>query len=405
VTRTAASRAWLDGREIASAPGRELILRAARAYPMLPGLEPVADAAVTVAGGVIRRVEPFGELGHCHGATVADLGEVTLCPGLINAHGHLELAHLGALAGERPRGRGFPAWVRWLLAQPLVSQDEAPILNALASMAATGTTAVADVCTRNPAPVAAACRQADMPAILFHEFFGCWDAPAGVQPWPQAEPGPSGPDDLVRRARAGHALYSTNPDTLRLAKAWDEARGLPFTIHLAEHEGEAELLATGRGEFAALMAQRVLPKDFSPPGLSPVAYAAKLGLLGPDTLAVHCVHVDARERELLLASNTAVCLCPRSNRLIGVGAPPAQDYLDAGLRLCLGTDSLASNDDLDLWNEARALTRLTPRPPALGRLLAAMTITPAQALGLDARLGSLAPGRLARLATVPADIG
>ncbi|MBF0514517.1 MAG: amidohydrolase family protein, partial [Desulfovibrionaceae bacterium] len=367
-----------------------------------PGQAAIDDAAVTVEGATIVRVEPFGASGRAGGATVADLGEITLCPGLINAHGHLELAHL---AGTCPRGAGFAAWVRWLLSQPLVCRDPGPAASALASMAATGSQALADVSTRRQAQVAAACRAASFPALLFNEFFGCWQARPDVLPWPDQAPPPGeigGQDVPQRTAAAGHALYSTNPEILRLAKAFDNAHGLPFTIHLAEHLGEVELLATGRGEFADLLAQRVLPKDYRAPGLTPVAYAQRLGLLGATTLAVHCVHAGRRDREILTATNTAVCLCPRSNAVIGVGQAPFADYFASSLRLCLGTDSLASNDDLNLWNEARFLREAMPAPPPPGRLLAAMTSTPAQVLGFD-RLGALAPGRLARLARVPED--
>ena len=404
MTRVGLSQARIDGRLVAAAPGRELVLRAASAHTMLPGAAPVADAAVVVGGQGIARVAPYRSLGPMSGATVVDLGDVSLCPGLINAHGHLELAHLAG--ASPPRGEGFPAWVRWLLAQPLASRDPGPIRTALAAMAASGTQALADVCTRTPALVARACAAAEFPALLFGEFFGCWQARPGELPWPEAPPEPDGQgeeDSLVRTAAAGHALYSTNPETLRLALAWDVARGLPFSLHLAEHQGEVELLASGQGEFAELLAKRVLPENYRAPGLTPVAYAERLGLLGKATLAVHCVQVGPADLDRLVATDTAVCLCPRSNALIGVGRAPLEAYFASPLRLCLGTDSLASNDDLNLWNEARWLRQAMPSPPALPRLLAAMTTTPARVLGF-ARLGSLAPGRLARLATVPGDL-
>lgn len=393
------SQARLDGRIIDSQPGRELILRAARAHTMVPGQAPLHDAAVLVRGRTITRVEPYPALNSSPGATVVDLGDVTLCPGLLNAHGHLELAHL---AGACPRQAGFTAWVRWLLSQPLLSRDPGPIQAALAAMAATGTQALADVCTRSPALVASACKAMEFPAVIFTEFFGCWEAAPGDLPWPGTRPAPDAPDGFVRTAAAGHALYSTNPETLRLAKAWDAAHGRPFTIHLAEHQGEVELFATGAGEFADLLATRVLPKNYRAPGLTPVAYAERLGLLNETTLAVHCVQVGPGDLDILKATNTAVCLCPRSNAIIGVGRAPFEAYFASSLRLCLGTDSLASNDDLNLWNEARCLRQAMPSPPPLTRLLAAMTASPAHALGF-AHLGALAPGRLARLATVPQD--
>jgi len=134
-----------------------------------------------------------------------------------------------------------------------------------------------------------------------------------------------------------------------------------------------------------------------------VPYAAELGLLDEGTLAVHCVQLDAADIRLLAESGAHVCLCPRSNAAINVGTAPARALADAGAPLCLGTDSLASNHDLDLWNEARALRDLPPGhdlPPAA--LLRLLTVGGAAALGRG-DIGSMAPGRRARLALLPED--
>ena len=101
-----------------------------------------------------------------------------------------------------------------------------------------------------------------------------------------------------------------------------------------------------------LYAGVVLPPDWTAPGLRPLAYAVKLGLLGPGTLAVHGVQLDAQEVEVLAASGAALCLCPRSNRNLGVGVPPVRELMESGALLCLGTDGLTSNRDLDVRKEA-----------------------------------------------------
>ena len=82
------------------------------------------------------------------------------------------------------------------------------------------------------------------------------------------------------------------------------------------------------------------------------AYALKLGLLGSGTLAVHGTQLDAQEVEVLAASGAALCLCPRSNRNLGVGVPPVRELMESGALLCLGTDGLTSNRDLDVRKEA-----------------------------------------------------
>ena len=201
-----------------------------------------------------------------------------------------------------------------------------------------------------------------------------------------------------------HALYSTASDYAWLIKSWCRERGRPFSLHLAESPGENELFMTGRGEFAEFVrSRRILPKGFVPPGLSAVAYASELGLLDGRTLAVHCVHVDEADIGILVRSGAGVCLCPRSNRRIGVGEAPVATLHAAGATLCLGTDSLASNDDLDLWAELRAVRALLPTDIPLRDLLAMVTTHPAKVLGLGDEYGSLEAGKRAVWAVLPPD--
>jgi cytosine/adenosine deaminase-related metal-dependent hydrolase len=269
-------------------------------------------------------------------------------------------------------------------------------------MAAGGTAGVADIATRHPGRSARVLAREGLAAVVFFEEFG-FAPPAG--------PGPDFPADLAglpgevadHVSVAGHALYSTHPDRLRAAKAWASRHGRPFSIHLAEHEGEVLLLADGSGEFADLLRGRVLPRDYRPPGRSPVAHAEALGLLDEGTLAVHAVHLDHRDIRILAERGVAVCLCPRSNAFIGVGRAPWERLLAAGVRLCLGTDSLASNADLDLWNEVRYLLH-TSESFSLASALAALTVTPARALGLGKILGTLMPGMRSGVTLLPGDL-
>jgi cytosine/adenosine deaminase-related metal-dependent hydrolase len=381
------------------------------------------NGAAAVVGGRVAAVGGWPDIHRSHGGRdvpVEDLGEVVLAPGLVNAHVHLELCRL---RGRTVLGRGFEAWVRSLLgllaAGPGPDDAEQAALDAaLAEMRASGTACAADVCTRRPAFVSAGLDRAGLEYVLFYEWFGHrFDRPSGPAgqgagesaqegdglPWPAEVAGLPEAVRVRRLAAGGHALYSTSADALRAAKDWDRARGKPFTLHLAEHQGEAEFLRAGAGEFGAMLRERVVPRDWRPPGLSPVAYADSLGLLDGSTLAVHCVHLGDGDIDLLARSGATACLCPRSNQAIGAGRAPWSRLAEAGVPLCLGTDSLASNADLDLWNEARSLLAHWPglRP---ADVLAMMTVTPARVLGLAGDLGAVAPGRLARFAVVPDDL-
>ena len=160
------------------------------------------------------------------------------------------------------------------------------------------------------------------------------------------------------------------------------------------------MLVTGDGPLRHFYDQAVLPEHWQAPGLRPLAYAVKLGLLGAGTLAVHGTQLDAQEVEVLAASGAALCLCPRSNRNLGLGVPPVRDLLESGCLLCLGTDGLTSNRDLDVRQEAAWLRENLDVPPeALVRL---MTVNGAAALNLLSNgAGRLEPGSPAAFCVLP----
>jgi len=373
---------------------------ARRAVTMVPGAAALDAAAVLVRGREILDVGPRRAVLKGFSGTVVDHGDATLLPGLVNAHCHLELSHL---RGAIPPGLGFAGWVRRLLTLPMAGFDDAAARTAAREMADVGVCAVADIATRHPGKTARALAAAGLTGTVFFEAFG-YSSPARPEPdWPADLAGRPDSTDGPNHSLAGHALYSTHPDRLRAAKAWTTRQGLPFSLHLAEHAGETALLADGSGEFAELLRARILPPDYSPPGRSPVAQADALGLLDARTLAVHVVHVDGADIRILAKSGCTACLCPRSNAYIGVGAAPLHALAAAGIPLCLGTDSLASNTDLDLWNEVRYLLEHSDRF-SLAAALAAVTTIPARLLGRENSMGMLAPGMRSGLTLLPGDL-
>jgi 5-methylthioadenosine/S-adenosylhomocysteine deaminase len=138
-------------------------------------------------------------------------------------------------------------------------------------------------------------------------------------------------------------------------------------------------------------------------GMRPLARLEKLGLLGPGLIAVHAVHLDAREIALLAKYGCSVAHCPSSNLKLASGFAPIGALADAGVNIALGTDGAASNNRLDLLQEmrlaallAKAVAGNAAAMPAHAALRAA-TLGGARALGLDAQIGSLAPGKAADL--------
>lgn len=364
-----------------------------------PGFVPEA-----LVWGDAGRIHGLGPYASCRGhvrADIVDLGDAILCPGLVNAHTHLGLSHLAA--ESLVLGQGFVSWVRSLvprLNEPL-PEDKLQVL--VEELRESGTALVADVAGRNCAAVAKALVRAGLDYLLELEFFGFGaSGPPPYGQWPLF--GQELPESVWTEhvAAAGHALYSTSPDALVRARAWSRARGRPFSLHLAEDPGEVELLRSGGGDMADFYRRAgILPADFRPPGLSPTAYAASLGLLGPGTLAVHAVQLDDDDIQTLARSGASVCLCPRSNALLAVGRGPWEALLASGISVCLGTDGRCSNLDLDLWAELQYFKQNLKVELGMADLLAMVTRNAAAALGKSATHGLLAPGRGAVFSAVP----
>ncbi len=368
------------------------LIRAARMAPMTGG--PLAENwALVHDGETILEAGPYALLKKGFSGSERDMGDVTLAPGLLNAHTHLEMSHL---RGKVVSGLGFTGWIRSLTSLPMYALEDGDVKSALREMREAGVCFTADISTNNANRVAGLLDESGFFFVSFAEaiFF---DPPA-----PNAAMIPKGEFRRGVFAAAGHAVYSTHPETLKLAKARDAERNLPFSLHLAENVEEVEMMSRKDGEFPDLLRGAGISLDaFDPPGTSPVEYAHSLGLLDRGTLAVHCTKVSDRDIGILADSNTNVCLCPRSNHYIGEGNAPWEKLFSAGLNICLGTDGLCSNRDLNLWNEAAFIKERFKGNLELLDLLATMTLNPARAMKVDGLLGSLEPGKAARFSVVP----
>lgn len=361
---------------------------------------PLRRGRVAVRQGRIVWVGP-AEDGGAPSGRVLDLGPGVLLPGLVNAHCHLELS---LWAGRLDGSAGFVDWVRRLVAAREGADPSAlgrSAGEAIRALVETGTAAVGDV--SNTLAHLELLAQADLEAVVFHELIG-WD-PAGAERILAAAEArlarlpPDLPERGVRVRLAAHAPHSVSPALFRALAS----REGPASVHLAESPVESRFLADGDAEWDAFLAERgVGGVAFTPPGTSPVRYLDGLDLLRPGLLAVHCVQVDDQDIRLLASHDVWAVLCPRSNLALQAGLPPLPAMIRAGVRLALGTDSLASVDSLDLLQDAAALARAFPEVPA-SLLVRMATAGGAAALGL-ADLGRLAPGCRAVLAFAPTPV-
>lgn len=380
-------------------------VRAQRIVTMMPDAPSIEDGVIVYEPGApfprITAVGAHAELKRDLKCEVEDLGDVTLAPGLINAHTHLELSHL---KGRCTRGGGFEAWVGSLV--PLLGTRPEPgeVEAAIQDAAAGGVAHMGDIATSRPVESAEALAACGVSHTVFAEFIG-WSEGGAAHGLKTPDEAATLPDSAHGEfSVAGHALYSTSPERLAACKQWAAAQGKTYSLHLAEHEAELEVLATGQGLFAQMLKGAIIPVDFKAPGKRSVEYADELGLLDAGTLAVHCVHLTPAEIHLLAERKVHVCLCPRSNEFIGVGTAPLEALRSAGVRLCLGTDSLASNTDLDIFSEVMFLLEKSPSHIRLSEALAWATVNPARALGVERALGTLEPGKRAAWSVLPADL-
>jgi aminodeoxyfutalosine deaminase len=368
-----------------------------RAAWLLPIVRPpIRDGWLVARAGRIVAVGGRGDPIPAGEAEPVDLGRAALLPGLVNAHTHLELS---ALRGQVPPAARMSDWVRTLLLRRSVERDEAAsVRGALAEARASGTVLVGDISNTLVSldPLVAS----GLRAVVFRELIGF--RPDGVL----RETGAmravldrASPSARVRLCLAAHAPYSVAP---ALFEAIADARppGAPLSMHLAESAEEIELLASGGGPFRALLEDfGVWDPAWAAPACRPVEYLDRFGLIDESTLVVHGVHLQAKELRRLAAVGATLVTCPRSNAWTGAGAPPVGRFYASGVRVAVGTDSLASAPDLNVFAELAVLRRLAPEVPA-ARLLDSATRQGARALGFGAELGTLEPGRTAEVLAV-----
>jgi aminodeoxyfutalosine deaminase len=359
---------------------------------------PIRGGRVAVEGGRLVWVGAADDPDQ-PGAPLTDLGPGVLLPGLVNAHTHLELSHL---EGRLPGRRGFVDWVRGVVEGRDVEPERArqAAARAIRGLEESGTVAVGDV--SNTLGHLDLLEGSSLRAVVFHELLA-WDPKLAETVVRRAQQRLAGLSSEAgeRRVEIRLAAHAPHSVSAALFAELRKAGGIG-SIHLAESREESELLATGGGEWASFLVERGLGGvRFAPPGCSPVRHLERLGVLAPGLVAVHCVQVDEDDCHTLRQSGVHVALCVRSNERLGVGLPPVPRLLELGVPLCLGTDSLASVDSLNMEDEMHAVRRAYPDLPAAS-IVEMATLGGARALGLP-DLGTLAPGQTAALAYADVD--
>jgi len=400
---------------------------------------PIRNGAVLTHGGRIMAAGSFPAVRKTSpaGASLTDHGATALFPALVNAHTHLELSALkGLIPFPQP---GFRQWIELLfsLRTPMSAGcvDEA-LRSGLAELLNSGTALCGDITNGGAienevtaARTAARLAERQDHGWGFHrperqifiellgfnlnsisaaippgtDITGCQDAVSTPRQAHSYAPGASG----ALPSLVPHSVYSVSPAIIAESKTWTLERGLPFSIHVAEHCDEIEFLRGGKGFCRELLERlgRWDPK-WKPPGKTPIEYLDCLGVLDSRTLLVHAVHMTESDWALAAYRNCTAVFCPRSNRNLGSGSPRIDRALSLGMNCALATDSLASNTDLNLFAEA-AFTLGNHPSVDPERVIEMITVNPARALGRGSDLGRIESGAGAHILAVaiPSEVG
>lgn len=371
---------------------------------------PIENGAVAVDGPKIVAVGSAAEVAkRFPDAPIKDFDESAILPGLVNAHSHLELTVMrGFLESEE---HDFFAWLRKLTLARMSMTDEDLQISATCGAieaARAGITCVGDSSSAAP-HVMKALREIGLRGIVFQESFGPDPrfAEENLAKLREQLAGMRGREShTVYAGVSPHAPYTVSAPQLELISRLANDERLPLMMHAAESQAESTLMLNGAGPFADGLRARGI--DWQAPGVSTIQYLKRHGVLETQPLLAHCINVDDQDIETIKNSVAGVAHCPRSNAKLGHGHAQFAKFVAADLKVGLGSDSVASNNNCDILEEARFATllariRRNGSPIAAEQALFAATLGGARALGLDDQIGSLAEGMQADLTVIGLD--
>lgn len=360
---------------------------------------PIDGGAIAIEDGRIVGVGPLAELLAAHNAPVREFPGCVIMPGLVNAHTHLELTHFPSWKIRKDIDYAPRTYVDWVIQvikirRNLSSQEvELSVREGIRISLESGTTAIGEILSdRGLASLYAA---APFSGRLFFEALGQDPVQCPILLERIEESLEAFLCGNLLPGLSPHAPHTLSPPFLQDIKHLADKRSLPIAIHLAESKEEAAFFHDTSGKIAELLYPFVHWETYlpSPRRTTPTAYLDDLGVLDRGTAAVHCVQINAADAEILKKHGVSVVLCPRSNEKLDVGKAPAYLLKKAGIPLALGTDSLASNDSLSMWDEMRFLRREFPGVFTPAEVLAMATLEGARALHVESDTGSLEKGK------------
>lgn len=380
-------------------PVRQIV--AAR-YLVLEKGPPMEAGAILYGSGHIEAVDTLAALKRSYPEVrVTEYVDAVVVPLLVNAHTHLELTDFPRWArknGQQGAPRGFVDWILGLIAvKKNLDQDSyrSSLLNGIEQSLTQGVGVVGDILAHHSSR--SAYLGSSLAGILYLETLG--QDPAMIRRLKKGlhlvldEPFAA----HINIGLSPHSPYTISRQYLRYIYHLCRQRGLRCCTHLAESEEELRFTDDSRGDLAERFYPAIGWQGFVPPpsGVRPTTYLDQQGGLFPENLLVHGVHLNVQDIELLARRKMTLALCPRSNAKLKVGKAPAAQLKKAGVRLVLGTDSLASNDSLSIWDEICFAAKWFHGELDAPTLFSMATQAGADALGVGAIYGSLQAGKRA----------
>lgn len=369
---------------------------------------PISGGAMVVENGRIAAVGPLNEVRSSWPGPVREFPGGVIMPGLVNAHTHLELTHFPAWKvrkGLHYLPRTYADWIvqvikirRGLTATELTNS----VREGIAKCLETGTTTVGEILSdRSLVPLYTS---TPLGGRIFFEAVGLEPARCARLATDLDEAVTVFPSARLLPGISPHAPHTVvGPFFSRLA-AMGKELGVPLMTHLAESPEEIRFFHDTTGALADQIYPFAGWEDFlpAPRHTTPTAFLESLGVLDANMTAVHAVQVTPADAEILARHGVAVVLCPRSNERLAVGTAPAALLKKVGIPLALGTDSLASNDTLSLWDEMRFLLDRQSAVFSPVEVLSIATLGGAHALRLSHEVGSIEVGKRADFLVVAA---
>ena len=319
---------------------------------------PQSPGGVVLSGGTVAATGHPDELRAAYPQAAERRAGRVIAPPPVNAHTHLDMSSYPFLA--------LP-YFRWIPEHVIANRHLRGLEGArtgLESLRASGAAAYGDI-VWSPEVMEYLLRESDLPGVLYWEVLDPNPASAEatfratverVEAWRKLERS-GGP----RVGLSPHATYTVSHRLFRLLADHARREGLPLQIHVAEHPSELELFQSGAGELAVSLARYNWPFGLADlfgraPGadLTPVSYLADLGVLEARPTLVHMVAITEDDARLVGQAGCPVVSCPRSNANLHCGRMPWTLLAQQGVEIALGTDSVASGETLNIFDEVRA---------------------------------------------------